>query len=123
MSTEQASLRHTIAMSFVESALMSLSERASTRTTISVHNGPPGLVLRVRGTLDERGAQLLSEVARAALLTMRRARRIHVDLEQVHTDRGLPRIVNRLARAGALVTPPAAGEPTPTRAPGTWSLP
>jgi hypothetical protein len=35
---------------------------------ISVHTAPPGLVLRVRGTLDDHGAELLGEGARAALV-------------------------------------------------------
>jgi hypothetical protein len=90
---------------------------------ISVHTGPPGLVLRVQGTLDERGAQLLGEVARAALVTMKRAGKIHVDLGRARAVCSVPRIVTRLARAGALVTPPAACERTPAPAQGTWSLP
>jgi hypothetical protein len=90
---------------------------------ISIHTAPPGLVLQVRGTLDDRGSELLGEVARAALITMRRARRIHVDLAHVRAVCGVPRVINRLARAGAMVTPPVSGEPSPARAQDAWSLP
>jgi hypothetical protein len=76
-------------------------------TTISVHTEPPGLVIRVRGALDDRGVHLLREVVRAALVTVRHARLIHLDLARVRVARSTPRIVHRLARAGAVVTPPA----------------
>jgi hypothetical protein len=98
-------------------------ETRNLRTTISVHTEPPGVVLRVRGTLDDRGAQLLSEVARAALVTVKRARRIHIDLRRAENVRGLPRIIHRLARAGAEVTPPATREPVPTSEQHAWSSP
>ena len=90
-------------------------------TTISVHTEPPGLVIRVRGALDDRGVQLLREVVRAALVTVRHARHIHLDLERVRAARGAPRIVQRLARAGAIVTPPAVPTYDPMPDQHAWS--
>lgn len=90
--------------------------RTTGPTMISVQTDDPGIVLRVRGTLDARGVQLLDEVARAALLTMKRARRIHLDLAHARTVRGVPRIVHQMRRAGALVTLPSSPRAAP-RAP------
>jgi hypothetical protein len=75
--------------------------------TLSVSSESPGIVIRVRGHLDDTSEELLREVVRAALVTMRRADRVHLDLRSLERNGAeLPRIVRRMARAGAIVTPP-----------------
>lgn len=92
-------------------------------TMISVSTRAPGVVLAVHGPLDEHGCDLLAEVVRAALLTVKRANRIHLDLREVWPSPPTPpRIVRRLVRAGARVTGPArAAMPSAdvAEAPGT----
>jgi hypothetical protein len=100
-----------------------LVESNAERTTISVHTEPPGLVIRVRGGLDDRGLQLLREVARAALVTVKHARHIHLDLQRVEAGRHLPRVIDRLERAGAVVTPPLAQQIPSTPNHHAWSAP
>jgi hypothetical protein len=70
---------------------------------------PPGVVLVVRGSLEASACELLREVVRAALVAVRRATRIHLDLSSVSpVPKRLPRIVRALERAGATVTTPRA---------------
>lgn len=73
--------------------------------TIAVRCEQPGVVLTVDGRLDERAADLLGEVVRAALLAVRRASRIHIDLSRAEpVPAGLPRVLRQLERAGATIT-------------------
>lgn len=73
--------------------------------TIAVRCESPGVVLTVDGTLDERASDLLAEVVRAALVAVRRASRIHVDLSRtVPGSSTLPRVLQQLERAGATIT-------------------
>lgn len=56
------------------------------------------------GLLDTRATDLLTEVARAALIAVKRASRIHLDLTAAHVTRhDPPRVVRRLEQAGASV--------------------
>jgi hypothetical protein len=75
---------------------------------ICIRSDGPGVVLEVRGDLDDAAGELLTEVVRAALVSVRRAHRIHLDLSAVSSPlTRLPRIARQLERAGALVTVPA----------------
>lgn len=81
---------------------------------IAIRCEPPGVVLLVRGSLDSSASELLREVVRAALVTVGRAARIHLDLSLVSpAPERLPRLVRQLERAGAVVTPPSLDPPNP----------
>lgn len=82
--------------------------------TIEVRCDRPGVVLAVDGPLDDRAFDLLGEVVRAALVTVGRAHRIHVDLSRARPVSGpLPRIVRQLERAGATITRAPEGDALP----------
>lgn len=73
--------------------------------TISVRGSPGGVVLAVNGLLDARASDLLAEVARAALVAVKRASRIHVDLTAARLNGDdPPRVIRQLVRAGAQVS-------------------
>ena len=75
--------------------------------TIEVRCDAPGVVLSVDGRLDERSTDLLTEAVNAALVAVRRASRIHVDLSRTRPGSvPLPRMLRRLEQAGATVTRP-----------------
>lgn len=82
--------------------------------TISIRCESPGVVLAVRGGLDSSACELLGEVVRAALVAVRHATRIHLDLSGVsNAPERLPRLVRRLERAGATVTRPRKAAAAP----------
>ena len=80
------------------------SRATAPSSTISVRGDGPGVVLVVDGRLDDRGAELLAEVVRAALVSVRRTDRIRIDVSGM--DQGVgppPEVLRRLERTGAKI--------------------
>jgi hypothetical protein len=91
-----------------------------------VSTEPPGVVITVHGPLGGESDELLSEVVRAALFTVKRAARIHLDLAPVWpVPARMPQVIRRLVRAGARVTEPAGrvGSPLDPRLPAPRTAP